>query len=156
MTLQWSSKISSNYWVCTVSIQWYETLNTELRVKKILLLKCGRTMNFKRRFMKSHAPWPSLITIAWRTFSRWMVYIFIYDSWFSNHYISLNLDKLPSHLTRIKANINCSKGHLIHFCSILKCHQIWTAISSITHLTRNFQILEINYLPYEGKNKVDK
>lgn len=133
-----------------MSIQW---LDSEFKVKKkkIQLLMCGRTMNFKRRFMKSHALWPSLITIAWWAFSRWMVYIFIYDSPFSNHNISSKLDKLSSQLTRRKANTNCSKGHSIQFCSILNCHQIWTVISSITHLTRMFQNLEINCLPYGEK-----
>lgn len=129
--------------------------DTALWVKseKMQLLMCGRTMNFKTRFMKPHAPWPSLITTARWTFSRWMVYIFIYDTPFSNHNISYKLDKLSSHLTGRKVNINCSKGHSIQLCSVLNCHQIWTVISSITHLTRMFQNLEINCLPCGKKMK---
>lgn len=103
---------------------------------------------FKRRFMKSYAPWPSLITTAQWTFPRWMVYIFIEDSPFSNHNIFYKLDKLTSHLTRRKANINCSKGHSVQFGSTLNCHQNRTIISSIMHLTRMFQNLEINCLLY--------
>lgn len=124
-------------------------------MKKMQLHMCRRTLNFKR-FMKSHAPWPILITSAWWTFSRWMVYIFIYDSPFSNHNISYKLDKLSSHLTRSKANINCSKGHSIQLCSILNCHHILTAISSITHLTRMFWNLEIHCLSYGKKKQVNK
>lgn len=78
-----------------------------------------------------------LITSAHSTSSRWMVDIFVQDSLFSNHNISYKLDKLSGHLTGRKASINCSKGHSVQLsCTALNCHQIWTAISSITHPTR--------------------
>lgn len=140
---------------CTMSIQWKWALKKTFKNEKKQLLTCGRKLNFKRRFMKFYNLWPSLITTAQWTFPRWMVYIFIYDSPFSNHNIFYKLDKLTSHLTRRKANINCCKGHSVQYWSILSCHQNWIVISWITHLTRIFQNLEINCQHY-GINEVNK
>lgn len=77
------------------------------------------------------------MTSVHSTFSGWMVNIFVQDSLCSNHSTSSKLDKLGGHLTGRKANINCSKGHSVQLsCTVLNCHQIWTAISSITHPAR--------------------
>lgn len=107
-----------------------------------LLLYLKMHYSFCKKALQSHALRPFFITCVHWTFSRWMVDIFALDSSFSNHNISCKLDKLSGHLTLRKANINCSKGHPVQLpCTVLNCHQIWRAISSIIHPTR----MTVNY-----------